>query len=143
VAAGDAEFEALRDTLRAFDEMGSGHWRAESGGRGFEQGEPAVEVAGVHRQGQVPAHRVAVIVARHQRHRRPEGAHSGQVRVPVADMHVEYRPKQGVGAHLGVEAVHQASDHRRVDAGPAGDVDGQRAALFDHGYLQGVFIIPI
>jgi hypothetical protein len=122
VAGGDAELEALGDAPGAFDEMRRGdRWAGLSGG-GLEQGEPAVEMLCVDRQGQVPPHRIAVIVARHQRHGRPERAHASEMRVPIANARLEHRTKQRIVAHPGIEGVDEAADHRLVDAGPGGDV---------------------
>ena len=66
-----------------------------------------------------------VVAARHQRDRRPERAHLREMRLPILDPDIEDRPQHCVGAHLGVEAMHQALDHRLVDARPLHDFGRQ------------------
>src|SRR5690606_20412177 len=58
-----------------------------------------------------------------------------EVSIPVGDARVEDRPEQLVSPDLRVERVHEALDHRGVDAGSRHDVGDDRVAPF--GYRHG------
>src|SRR5579864_4804044 len=75
VRARDAKLEALGNPMRPFDEPLGGLWRTNIARRLLEQGEPAVEMARIYRQGQVLRHRLAVVAPGHERQRRPEREH--------------------------------------------------------------------
>src|SRR5690606_10473524 len=70
-----------------------------------------------------------------QHHRGPEGTDLRKMRLPVDDTGGKDRPEQGIAADLGIEGPHEPLDHRLVDAGLGGAVDGRaRAPLgFGHG----------
>src|SRR5690606_3848872 len=108
--AGDTELETGGDPLGALEEDRGPLGGADLPRRRLEEGEPAVEMAPVDRQGEVHAHRLALIAARAERDRGPEGTHALEVPVPVLDPRLEHRSEPGVRAHAGVEGVNEAFD---------------------------------
>ena len=115
--AGIELYAEVFDAAGALDEMSGGGGRADIGGRGFEQLQPAVEVAGVDGQGQMFGHGAALIDAAGQGDRRPEGHHAFQMRGPIGDPCREDRAQQPVVAHLAVKAVHQLMQNTFVQPG--------------------------
>jgi len=70
---------------------------------------------------QVDRHRIALVAAAGQHHRRPEVGQGPQVVIPVLNGVVEHRAQLGVGADAGVEALQQRRQ-RGFDLGGLGRV---------------------
>jgi hypothetical protein len=68
------------------------------------------------RRAEVSLHRIALVAAAGQHHRRPEVGQGRQVMVPVLDRVVEHRPQLGVGADAGVEAPSKAGRAASISA---------------------------
>jgi hypothetical protein len=72
---------------------------------------------------QMDRHRIALVAAAGQHHRRPEVGQGAQVMVPVPDRVVEHRTQLGVGADAAVEALQQGRQGG-FDLGGLGRVHG-------------------
>jgi hypothetical protein len=136
---GDRHAEALGDPLGEVDHDRRRLRLEHPPRRGFEQGQPALEM-GVRqlRHHQMRPERMAVVAVGAQQHRRPERAHLVQMDRPALrlDPAQEHRADQVVGAHRGIEAVDQRMDALLVDA-------GARDAAESHGDFFDVIGLPL
>ena len=103
---GDAELQASSNAVSTPDKMRRRNGRTDFVGCLLEQAKPAVEMPGIHREGQVLLHRPPVINAAHEDNRGPESAHALKMRLPVGDPLVEDWTQELIRAHLAVEGVH-------------------------------------
>src|SRR5262245_221315 len=101
---GEAQLQGLGNAVGTVDEDGRRIRWAGLDRRGLEQRQPALEMCRREfGQLRMRLHRRALVAARHQRHRRPEGAELVEMRIPILDGAVEDRSEQRVEAYAGVE----------------------------------------
>jgi len=112
---------ARGDRFGALDEARGGRGRAGLVRGSGEQVEPALEMGGRDRQGEMLGQGAAVIASAMQNDRGPEGIHLLEMRIPVLDRRGEDRGEALVLAHARIETIDQRADHRLVDAGPGFD----------------------
>jgi len=105
----------LGDAPGTLDEVSRRGRRADLVCRTLEELQPAIEMQGIHGQGKVLLHGLAVITARHEGHGRPEFTHALDVWLPIRDPLSEYGAEELIVTDGAVKSTHQALDHRVVD----------------------------